>query len=761
MGGRVRPGSAFAVGAGLFLMLFIGGCPNPVFEAIKRNVEAAVTPEINVKQGTVSIPDGTGSYGFPGTVVGSYTDVVFTIENLGSADLTLSGSPRVQIGGTDASQFSVTVQPSSPVAPSGTTSFTIRFEPTSTGSKSATLSIANNDSDENPYDFDITGTATPAPTPEINVKQGTVSIPDGTGSYDFPSTVVGSYTDVTFTIENLGSADLILNGSTLVEIGGTDASQFSVTVQPSTPVAPSGTTSFTIRFAPTSTDSKSATLSIANNDSDENPYDFDITGTATTAAEINVKQGTTNIPSGTGSYDFGSVYLGSSSAQIVFTIENTGGANLNLTGLPDKVQITGTDLSQFIVDVQPSSPVSPGGISTFTVHFSPTSSGTKTNATLSIPNTDSDENPYTFSLRGVGLTGHLDTTFDPGSGANDFVQAVALQADGKVFIGGNFTSYNGSARSRIARLYSNGSLDETFDPGEGPNNYVSSIALQGDGKVVIGGEFTLYSGAGRNRIARLNSNGSLDTTFTPVAGTDSTVRAIAIQGNGRIVIGGDFLSYNGTARNFIARLYSNGSLDSTFDPGLGASNPVWAIALQTDGTIIIGGEFTSYNGTARNRIARLYSNGSLDPTFDPGLGASGPVYAIGLQADGKIIIGGEFTSYNGTARNRIARLYSNGTLDLTFDPGSGADFTVTTTAVQGDDKTVIGGYFTWYNGIARNRIARLNSNGTLDTTFAPVSGASYFVLTTAIQGDGKILIGGLFAFYDGSSRNRIARIWAK
>jgi len=367
----------------------------------------------------------------------------------------------------------------------------------------------------------------------------------------------------------------------------------------------------------------------------------------------------------------------------------------------------------------------------------------------------SDTKPFPVSV--IQCPGSLDTTFDPGSGANDWINPLAIQADGRILIGGNFTSYNGTTRNSIARLNSSGSLDATFDPGTGANNYLSCITLQGDGKIVIGGGFTTFNGAVRNHIARLNFDGSLDTTF--IAGGDGGIRAAAVQPNGKIIIAGDFTSFSGIERWFIARLNSNSYLDTGFDPGSGANYPVWALALQPDGNILIGGEFTTYNSTSRNHIARLSSTGSLDTTFDPGLGANGSVWALVLQGDGKIIIGGGFTSYNGVTRNGIARLNANGSLDTTFDPGSGANDSVTAAAVQGDGRIIIGGMFTSYNGVVRNRIARLNANGSLDTTFDPGSGPSERVLSIAIQGDRKILIVGLFAFYSGSVRNRIARIW--
>jgi len=354
--------------------------------------------------------------------------------------------------------------------------------------------------------------------------------------------------------------------------------------------------------------------------------------------------------------------------------------------------------------------------------------------------------------------GSLDTGFNPGPSTSSLVNAVALQPDGKILIGGFFTNYNGTGRNNVARLNADGTLDPGFDPGTGANGSVYSIALQPDGKILIGGRFTSYNDTGRNRIARLNADGSLDTGFDPGTGFVDDVLAVALQPDGKILIGGRFPSYNGTWRNHIVRLNADGSLDTGFDPGSGANDWVYSIALQPNGKILMGGFFTSYNGTGRNRIARLNTDGSLDTGFDPGTGASDDVLAIALQPDGKILMGGYFTSYNGTGRNRIARLNATGSLDTGFDPGTGANDDVLAIALQPDGKILIGGRFTSYNGAGRNHIARLNANGALDTGFQPGTGTNDWVYSIALQPDGKILIGGIFTNYNGTGRNRIARV---
>jgi uncharacterized delta-60 repeat protein len=358
----------------------------------------------------------------------------------------------------------------------------------------------------------------------------------------------------------------------------------------------------------------------------------------------------------------------------------------------------------------------------------------------------------------LNTDGSLDTGFDPGSGANGYVRAIALQSDGKIIIGGEFTTYSGTGRNYIARLNADGSLDATFDPGSGANGTIQTMALQSDGKTLIGGDFTTYNGTGRNRIARLSADGSLDASFNPGTGANGTVFAITLQPDDKALIGGSFTTYNGTARKFIIRVNANGSLDATFNVGTGAGSIVYGITLQPDGKAIIGGFFTTYNSTARNYIARVNADGSLDTGFDPGSGGNNYIQSIALQTDGKAIIVGAFVTYNGTARNYITRVNADGTLETTFNQGSGANRTILATALQPDGKIIIGGQFNSYNTIARTRIARLNADGSLDATFDPGTGASADVSAITLQPDGKIIIGGTFTTYNGTTRNRIARL---
>jgi len=368
----------------------------------------------------------------------------------------------------------------------------------------------------------------------------------------------------------------------------------------------------------------------------------------------------------------------------------------------------------------------------------------------------------------LGLSAHgqnpgtLDLSFDPGTGAEGswgIVWTTAIQPDGKVIIGGNFTYFDGTAMNCIARLNADGTLDGSFpNVGTGESSGVFTTAIQPDGKIIIGGAFISYDGTASNNIARLNADGTLDDSFTVGTGANDYVLTTSVQPDGKIIIGGDFTSYNGMARNGITRLNADGTLDGSFTVGTGANNTVRTTTVQPDGKIIIGGEFTHYDGTARSGIARLNSDGSLDGSFTVGTGAD-LIYASAIQPDGKILIGGEFWSYNGTPRDYIARLNADGTLDGSFPTGGwGASSAVRAIAVQPDGRIIIGGSFSYYNGTLRDKIARLNADGSVDGSFIVGTGANSSVNTIAIQPDGRIIFGGSFTYYDGTAINRIARL---
>ena len=371
-------------------------------------------PEINVTGNAVTIADGdttptTADFtDFGSTSVAGGTVVrTFTVQNTGTGPLSLTGTPKVSVSGTHAADFTVTVQPASPVAAAGFTTFDVTFDPGAGGTRSATLTMANDDSNENPYNFSISGTGA---LPEINVTGNSTNISDGditprtADATDFGSTSVTGGTVVgTFTIQNTGAAALNLTGTPRVAVSGTNAADFSVIVQPGSPVAAAGSATVTVNFDPGAGGVRNATLSIANDDSNEDPYDFSIRGTGT-VGEINLTGNGVSIADGDntpGAADF--TDFGSTTGTVVrtFTIQNTGTGNLGLPGAP-AVIVGGTHAADFTVTAQPAPLIAAAGSTTFQVTFDPSSAGLRT-ATLSIANDDSNENPYDFAIRGTGL----------------------------------------------------------------------------------------------------------------------------------------------------------------------------------------------------------------------------------------------------------------------------------------------------------------------------------------------------------------------
>jgi uncharacterized delta-60 repeat protein len=357
--------------------------------------------------------------------------------------------------------------------------------------------------------------------------------------------------------------------------------------------------------------------------------------------------------------------------------------------------------------------------------------------------------------------GTNDPTFNPGTGASTSVYCTVVRPDGKVLLAGDFTQYDGVACHHVVRVNQDGSRDATFTRPTNTRPNIRCIAVQPDGKIITGGQYTTLGGY--PRVERMNADGSLDPAFSmgiggAVGGPLPTIESIALQPDGKVICGGFFTSYNGGGYGYFMRLNGDGTVDTDFQTLPGASNGITAIALQGDGKIIMSGAFTTIHGIPRNYIARLNTDGSVDTTFHPGTGLNHVANAISIQPDGKIILGGRFTQVQGVARNYLARLNADGSLDTNFDPGPGTNYYIWDAALQPDGRIVIGGQFIEYDGMPRSSIARVMPDGALDVTFDPGSGASPIILSLGLQPDGRIMAGGSFLSYNGTGRNRIARI---
>lgn len=455
----------------------------------------------------------------------------------------------------------------------------------------------------------------------------------------------------------------------------------------------------------------------------------------------------------------------------------------------------------------------------------------------------------------LNTDGTLDATFDASVGANDEVRSLAIQPDGKIIISGMFTTYNGTTVGNIARLNTDGTLDTGFNSGGAgfvytlnstpQKGWANKIIVLSSGKILVGGSIHQYNGVACTPVIRLNSNGSIDNTFTyPVLGTlYDGINTMAVLPSGKILVGGGLMADNSPLSMGLIQLNADGTLDTGFNVGAGVGGgsftqqaAVLSIMPLASGQILVGGQYTTFDGHQKGALVRLNANGSVDTTFAPGINfrefssvivtdlvpnvysiyilpggtyyganptilcggsfhmnndhfavplarltmsgnymtdypfqtaADDKIYKMVKQPDGKVLAGGRFTRYNNAYANCITRINADGTQDNTFNNGEGIYLTTAYTtsppkatiyemALQSDGKILIGGDFETFNNVDRPSIARLNSDGTLDNTFAlpaPLAltninspSTQGIVKAIAVQADGKILVGGNFKY---------------
>jgi uncharacterized delta-60 repeat protein len=346
--------------------------------------------------------------------------------------------------------------------------------------------------------------------------------------------------------------------------------------------------------------------------------------------------------------------------------------------------------------------------------------------------------------------GSIDPALNPVLGAVGTGAVVAVQPDGRVILAGSFSHMNGIARNKFTRLNTDGSVDTTFDPGTAFDVPPREMVMQPDGKIIAAGPFSSYNGGTVSRVVRINSDGSLDNTFS-VNVNGSSVDAVALQPDGKIVIGGSFTFINSVGRTGIARLETNGALEATFNPVLGGNKYVAAIVVEPSGKIAFVGNFDGVNGAGRNNFARLDQSGTTDLTFDAGgIPSTG---GLKRQPDGKYV-----TFPNGPT---IERRNVDGSRDTAFASpvfatGSGSGY-IEDVLLMPDGSMLVGGEFNLVGGVSRGFITRLTQNGTHDLSFF-ATGANARVASMASASSGKVLVAGNFSSIEGVSRLGIARL---
>ncbi len=368
----------------------------------------------------------------------------------------------------------------------------------------------------------------------------------------------------------------------------------------------------------------------------------------------------------------------------------------------------------------------------------------------------------------------LDSVFDTVNSSYNavFDTALALDASGDLYSAGSFDTYKSNSNVGLVRINSDGSYDAGFpvgSPGFNSAVYTVAVATDGSNDVYAGGNFTFYQGVNRNFLVRLNSNATVDGGFavgTNLGGAVTSL-AVALDGSNDVYIGGQFTNYGATPLSRIARLNSNGTIDAGFNIGAGFDAEVVKVLPATDGSfdLYVGGSFTTYAAVSSNGIVRLNSDGSIDAGFAVGTGfTGGEVRGMALDpaGSGDLYVVGDFTSYQGNSANRIVRLNSDGSRDLGFDIGEGLNAAAWDVAFEpdGSGDILVGGYFTSYKGASNAYLTRINPLGTVPSTIVAQSGLNgpSYGAAALRDGTGDIIVGGTFTGFDGATANGIVRI---
>ena len=587
---------------------------------------ALVFPELDLSGNSNPIADGDSSPSVAdGTDFGSVNtsstlDHDFTMTNNGIGDLHISG---ITLAGTNANQFSIVSPTSFPltVAPSTSATLTVRFAPTNAGLQSATVNIASDDCDENPYDFAIQGNGT---APEINVKGNSVSIVDGdttpsaTDDTDFGSTAVaGGMVTHTFTIENTGTSALTISS---IALSGPNVGDFSLTaLTPASPIPAGNSATFDVTFDPSATGLRTATVTIGNNDSDESSYDFAIQGNGT-APEINVKGNSVSIvdgdttPSATDDTDFGSTAVAGGMVTRTFTIENTGTSALTISS----ISLSGTNMGDFALGaLTPASPIPAGNSATFTVTFDPSATGLRT-ATVTIGNNDSDESSYDFAIQGTGTAPEINVKGNSVSIVDgDTTPATADDTDfGSTAVAGGLVTHTFTIENTGTSALT-----------------ISSIALSGPNM----GDFSLTALTPASPILAGNS-ATFDVTFDPsatglrtatvtIANDDSdessydfaiqgtgTAPEINVKGNNVSIVDGDTTPATADDTDFGSTAVAGGTVTHTFKIENTGTSDLTISSIALSGPNV--GDFSLTALTPASPIS-AGNSATFDVTFDP------------------------------------------------------------------------------------------------------------------------------------------------
>lgn len=327
--------------------------------------------------------------------------------------------------------------------------------------------------------------------------------------------------------------------------------------------------------------------------------------------------------------------------------------------------------------------------------------------------------------------------------------------DDKFLVCGDFTQYGGVTHSRIVKLNKDLSVDTQFNSGVGFNAVVNCLSLDPSSNSFYAcGNFTQYNGTTASRIIRLTATGSVDASFNTGTGFNGNVLKIICDSQGRIIAGGTFSSYNGTTATRIARVLSTGAIDTLFtNQTVGFNNAVWSLELDSSDRVWCVGDFTSYNSTTYNRMVVLQSDSTVWTGITYSTGFNNGVYLVKKLTDGKFLLSGLFTTYKGVSYTRIVKLTSSGDVDTSFNAGSGLDSYAFTVAELADNSLVLGGLFDTYNNQLTSKLTRVSATGSIVAGFTQ----SYFngLVRNVILDNSLLYVSGQFSSYVTTAGNRL------
>lgn len=406
----------------------------------------------------------------------------------------------------------------------------------------------------------------------------------------------------------------------------------------------------------------------------------------------------------------------------------------------------------------------------------------------------------------------MDTVFKSNPGANALITTIAAANDGKYFVGGRFNNYDNANKTggtnRAARILPTGAIDNAWEYGyqTGPQGDVySAIYLENEQKFLVAGGFNRYARTQNVfSIARLHFEGKIDSTIivlpsqnTGIAsslagGVRGVINNLHLLPDGKIMAVGDFRYYvkpnfdlvsasgadsmhlDSTFVQHIIKLHPDGVLDTSWNydltghRGLNTVNGrIYKSHLLPDGKMLIAGNFTTYKGQAAPRIARLNEDGTLDPTFNPGSGADLLIYDMLVQPDGKIILAGGFNRFNGVAANRVVRLDANGAVDPTFAVGAGPDGAkADQIGLLPNGAIIVTGTWRKWGNYTRNNFIVLNADGSVHPTYNAIGGLRYATASDDgtvmeilnVKGENAVIMVGNFDTFDGRTANRIVKL---